>query len=51
MLTKDEAENLLELFEVYFFQLIRDDENIDNIEWARSMLSAYDKLKAIAEGE
>lgn len=49
-LTKAEAENLMELMEIYIFTFIRDDENVDNIEWLISMADVYRKLQEVANG-
>ena len=42
---KDTCKNVAEFLEVYFFQNIRDDEDIDNIEYVRSLINAIDELK------
>lgn len=45
---KEDCENAAILMEVYFFQNIRDDPDIDNIEWARSILHTIDELNRVS---
>ena len=47
-LTDKEALEFAEMIEFYFFQVIRDDDEIDNLDWARNMIRIHDML---AEGE
>ena len=44
-ITKDEAESLLDFIEVSFFDTIRNDEDVDNLEWAMNIMSVYKKCK------
>lgn len=44
-LTQSEIENLAELIEFEFIDIIRRDTNIDNIDYIASMMNAYQKLK------
>lgn len=37
-----------EFIEMYFFQNIRDDPDIDNIEYVRSLLHTLDELNRVA---
>ena len=46
---KADAENAANFIECYFFQNIRDDEDIDNIEYVRSLLRCLDELNAACE--
>lgn len=39
-LTKEQCVNLAEFIEMHIFEAIRDDVDIDNIEWLRDMLDA-----------
>lgn len=39
-LTKEQCINLAEFIEMHIFEAIRDDVDIDNIEWLRGMLDA-----------
>lgn len=50
-LTKDDCKNVADFLEIYFFQNIRDDPDIDNIEYARSLLNSIAELKRVAESE
>lgn len=45
-LTKDDCRNLADMIENYFFQNIRDDMYMDNIEYVRSILNGLDELRA-----
>lgn len=42
---KEDVKNLTDFIETYFFQNIRDNIDIDNIEYVRSLLRCLDGLK------
>ena len=44
-ITKEEAESLLDFIELNFFNAIRNDEEIDNLEWAMNIMLVYKKCK------
>ena len=44
-ITKSEAEVLTDLIELYLFDIIRNDEDIDNINWLAHIISVYEKCK------
>lgn len=44
-ITKEEAESLLDFIEVSFYEVIRNDVDIDNINWAVNIMSLYQKCK------
>ena len=44
-ITKDEAESLLDFIELNFFDAIRNDEDVDNLEWVINIMSVYQKCK------
>lgn len=44
-ITKDEAESLMDLIETNIFTIIRDDVDIDSIEWLDNIMSVYRKCK------
>lgn len=46
---KEDCKNAAILMEIYFFQTIRDDPDIDNIEWARSVLHTIDELNRVSK--
>ena len=46
---KSDAKNLADFIECYFFQNIRDDEDIDNIDYVRSLLKCLDELRAASK--
>ena len=48
-LTATDCENAAELMECYFFQNLRDDENIDNLEYVKSLLKTIDELKRVSK--
>lgn len=50
-ITKNEAASLAELIGLYLFSIIRDDIEINSMEWLCNMVSVYEKRKACAEGE
>lgn len=47
--TLDECKNLADHIELTLFETIRNDPDIDNIEWLVSIMSAYTKLVNAAE--
>ena len=44
-ITKSEAESLMEFIETNIFDIIRNDEYIDNINWLINIVSVYMKCK------
>lgn len=44
-LTKSQCENLCDFIEFNIFENIRDDTDIENIDWLVDMMEAYQKLK------
>jgi hypothetical protein len=44
-LEKDEIYNLIEFIEIEFINSVRNDENIDNIDYIISMMNALQKLR------
>ena len=49
LLTKPEAESLLDWLECHLIDDIRSDEDVDNMVWLSNMMSIYNKCKAIGE--
>lgn len=49
-LTLGEAETLTDLIELYIFEIIRNDEDIDNINWLVNVMSIYEKCKYPGKG-
>ena len=47
---KSTCENIADFLELYFFQNIRDDEYIDNIEYVHDLIHAIGELKRVANG-
>lgn len=48
-LSKSQCENVAEFIEMYLFQAIRDDPDIDNLEYLRDMLDAEKALRKAVE--
>nr|DAQ95519.1 MAG TPA: hypothetical protein [Caudoviricetes sp.] len=46
---KEDARNLAGFIEIYFFQNIRDDEDMDNIEYIRGLLRCLDELHRVSK--
>lgn len=46
---KTTCRNIADFLEIYFFQNIRDDEDMDNIECVRDLINAIDELKRVAK--
>jgi len=45
MLTKSQAENLMEFFEVAFIPMVRDTPEIDNLDYVADMCEVYKEIK------
>lgn len=45
ILTQQEAFTLAEILDMNLFQIIRNDPDIDNIDWLLNAASAYNKLR------
>lgn len=48
-LTKGQCESLVEFIELNFFDAIRNDPEVDSIEWARNILNAHQAFKEAAK--
>lgn len=44
-ITEVEAETLVDTIETYIYDIIRDNEDIDNINWLANIMSVYEKCK------
>ena len=44
-ITEIEAETLADTIEMYIYDIIRDNEDIDNINWLANIMSVYEKCK------
>lgn len=44
-ITEAEAETLVDTIERYIYDIIRDNEDIDNINWIANIMSVYEKCK------
>ena len=47
-ITTDDAKNIVEFIELWFIPSIRQDEEIDNINYLKSILKVYDEMKKIS---
>ena len=45
-ITEVEAETLVDTIERYIYDIIRDNEDIDNINWLANIMSVYEKCKS-----
>lgn len=50
-MSKADCENIAEMVEIYFFDNIRNDTDIDNIEYVRSIIRGIDALNSAEEFE
>ena len=48
-INKYEAEALRTILEIYLFQYIRDDDQIDNMEWLKMMTDLWDRINRFVE--
>lgn len=46
---RDTCKNVADFLELYFFQNIRDCEDMDNIEYVRSLINAIDELRRVSK--
>lgn len=46
----NDCENVADMMEIYFFQNIRDDESMDNLDYVRSLLRVIDELRKASKG-
>lgn len=46
---KQTCENIADFLEIYFFKNIRDDADMDNIEYVHSLIHAIEELKHVAK--
>lgn len=47
-LEREDCRNAAELMETYFFDMIRDAEDLDNIDYVRSLIKCIDELNNAA---
>lgn len=50
-LTKDQCESMVDLIELNLLDIIRNDTEIDNIQWLVNVVDAYKIMKAEVEKE
>lgn len=50
-ITKEEVKVLEEFIELYFFDAIRNDKDIDNMYWVQSIVHVWEKCKEAGEQE
>lgn len=48
-MSKADCKNVADFLELYFFQNLHDDPDIDNIEYIRSLLNSMDELNKAAK--
>ena len=49
-ITKDQAEALKDLIDIWFFREVRENEDIDNTMWAWNILDIYKQCQEIIDG-
>ena len=49
-ITKDQAESLKDLIDIWFFREVRENEDIDNTMWAWNILDIYKQCQEIIDG-
>ena len=50
-LTESQFKNVADFIEMYIFGAIREDTDIDNIEWLLDMCKAYEVLRKVGNGD
>ena len=48
-ITETQAQNLMDLIDLWFFREIRENEDIDNVMWAWDILDIYKQCKKIVD--
>lgn len=48
-ISKDTCRNIADFLDIYFFQNIRDDEAMDNIEYLHDLIHAIHELNRVAK--
>lgn len=48
-ITKETCQNIVDFLEIYFFQNIRDDVYMDNIEYVHDLIHAIEELKRVSK--
>lgn len=48
-ITKDEAESLMDFIEMNIFDIIREKDEIDSLEWLANIMTVYKKCKTGVE--
>ena len=46
---KHTCRNIAQFLEIYFFQNIRDDEDMDNIDYVHDLIHAIEELRRVAK--
>lgn len=49
-LTKTQIDNLIEFFDICFIDSIRNDGDLDNMDYLCNMMDIYNKLKTLEKG-
>lgn len=49
LFTRDECESLLDWLEIHLIDDIREDTDVDSMEWLSNMMSIYNKCKAVSK--
>lgn len=49
-ITGSQAQNLMELIDIWFYREIREDTNLDNVMWAWEILDIYKQCKGVVDG-
>lgn len=49
-LIKSQCKNIVEFIEIYLIDAIRNDDEIDNIDWIEDMLNARNILREVVHG-
>ena len=50
-ITKDECQSLINLIDCSLFDIIREDEDIDSLEWLANIMRIYDRAKSLVDKE
>ena len=48
-MTKEECESFIDLMDVNFFEIIRQNTDIDSMEWLTNLIHVYGRAKALLD--
>lgn len=50
-ITQDEAEAYINMLELYFIPSLREDDDVDNLDWLAHIMRVYDRMSALVKAD